>query len=383
VSQRSAILPFLLMALALPAVCRQKPDSFEALAQQASAARESDRVDEAITLYKKALALKPEWAEGLWYLGTLEYDKDHFPPARDLFESFVAVVPNSGQGWAMMGLCEARLKHYPVALKALEHGRRLGLGPNADFARVVNFQTALVLNRLGMPDPAAKLLEGIAAKVEGGNGVNGQKGRVLADTPLVDAIGLVALRYPLMPDEVPAAQSALIHQAGLAQVLVAVREYADAAPAFRALVEAYPRERGVHYMYGCLLLHSDSPEAAEEFKKELAIRPQDADSRIQLAFAYLRDGDYKQGLVYAEKAVLLVPGNFAAHLVLGRLLLESGPASRAVAELQKSVQLAPNSADAHFALASGYAQVGRAAEARREQAEFKRLKALADAAPAK
>ena len=340
-------------------------------------------MDEAIALYRKALALKPDWAEGLWYLGTLEYDKDHFSPARDLFESFVALEAKAGQGWAMLGLCEARLKHYEVALKTLEHGRRLGLGPNRDFARVVNFQTALLLNRLGFPDPAAKLLEGIAAQVEGGNGVNGQKGRVLADQPLVDAIGLAALRYPLMPDEVPAASLALVHQAGLAQALVAVREYADAAPVFRALVEAYPRERGVHYMYGCLLLHSDSPEAAEEFKKELAIRPQDADSRVQLAFSYLRDGDYKQGLVYAEKAVLLVPGNFAAHLVLGRLLLELDQVPRAVLELQKSVKLAPNSADAHFALASGYAQAGRAAEARHEQEEFKRLKALTDPAPAK
>ncbi|MDR3718026.1 MAG: tetratricopeptide repeat protein [Bryobacteraceae bacterium] len=369
--------------MARPAVCGQSRDSFESLAQRASEARENDRLDEAIALYRKALALKPEWPEGLWHLGTLEYDEDRLSPARDLFESFVALEPKAGQGWAMLGLCEARLKHYPVALKALEHGRRLGLGPNRDFVRVVNFQTALLFNRQGFPDAAAKLLEGIAALVEGGGGVGGKKGLVLADKPLVDAIGLVALRYPLMPDEVPASKAALIHQAGLAQARLAVREYADAEPAFRELVAAYPNERGVHYMYGCLLLHGDSPEAAEEFKKELAIRPEDADSMVQLAFLYLRHGDYKQGIIYAEKAVTLVPGNFAAHMVFGSILLELEEFARALPELEKAVKLAPNSVDAHFALARGYAQSGREADARREQDEFQRLRALRDQLPAK
>lgn len=374
-SWRSAIVPFLSFALAYPAVSRQSGDSFERLSEKAAAARESDRIEEAVTLYRQALRVKPEWPEGLWHLGTLEYDRDRFSSARDVFDKFVAVQPATGQGWAMLGLCEVRLKHYQAALKALERGRRLGVGPNRDFARVVNFQAALLLNRFGFPDAAAKLLEGIAALVEGSGGVGGKKGLAMADTKLVDAIGLVALRYPLMPDEVPAAKSPLIRQAGLAQSLFAVREFADAEPAFRALVAKYPKERGVHYMYGCLLLHSDSPEAAGEFKKELAVHPDDADSRVQLAFWSLRNGEYKEGLIHAEKAVLLVPENFAAHLVLGRLLLELDHVARAVTELERSVKLAPNSAEAHFALARGYTLSGRGAEARAEQEEFKRLKA--------
>ena len=372
-----------LCACTLAILRGQSNGSFESLAQRANAALETDRVEEAIRLYTQALAVKPDWPEGLWHLGTLEYDRDRFASARDSFKKFVALQPSAGQGWAMLGLCEVKLKSYREAFKAIERGRSLGLGPNREFNQAVKFQAGLLLNKFGYPDAGMKLLEGIAAQVEGGAGVDGKKGLVLTNTAIVDAIGLVALRYPLMPDEVPASKAMLVHQAGLAQSLVAVREYADAEAAFRGFVQTYPNERGVHYMYGVLLLHSDDPQAAEEFKKELELFPDDADSMIQLAFWYLRNAEPQTGLRYAESALKLVPGNFAAYLVLGRLLLGLDRAPDAVTKLEKAAQLAPNSADVHFALASAYSRLGRAEDARREQAEFKRLRSLQEKPAAK
>ena len=52
--------------------------SFDALAKKAEAAKEAGRYDEAIELYRKALALKPEWVEGRFALGTMLYDSDRF-----------------------------------------------------------------------------------------------------------------------------------------------------------------------------------------------------------------------------------------------------------------------------------------------------------------
>ena len=53
---------------------------------------------------------------------------------------------------------------------------------------------------------------------------------------------------------------------------------------------------------------------------------------------------------------------------------------QALAELRTAVKLAPGSPDAHFALSRALAQAGHDAEAKRERAEFERLKALVDAA---
>src|SRR5215470_6880110 len=57
------------------------PATFETLVKSATAARESGRPDEAIRDYKQALEIRPEWSEGWWQLGTLQYDNDHYAEA--------------------------------------------------------------------------------------------------------------------------------------------------------------------------------------------------------------------------------------------------------------------------------------------------------------
>ena len=56
-------------------------DRFEGLARQATAAREEGRTEEAIHYYEGALQLKPDWIDGLWYLGTLYADAGRYRDA--------------------------------------------------------------------------------------------------------------------------------------------------------------------------------------------------------------------------------------------------------------------------------------------------------------
>ena len=57
----------------------------ERLETRAEAARAAGRLDEAVALYREALAASPRWAEGLWALGTIVYDQDRFAECRDVF----------------------------------------------------------------------------------------------------------------------------------------------------------------------------------------------------------------------------------------------------------------------------------------------------------
>ena len=45
------------------------PPSFATLSRQADAARDAKQLEKALTLYQRALKLKPDWDEGLWNLG--------------------------------------------------------------------------------------------------------------------------------------------------------------------------------------------------------------------------------------------------------------------------------------------------------------------------
>ena len=54
-----------------PAAGQTAPPTFQALAKQADAARDSKQLEKAVTLYRQALKLKPDWDEGLWNLGSM------------------------------------------------------------------------------------------------------------------------------------------------------------------------------------------------------------------------------------------------------------------------------------------------------------------------
>ena len=85
------------------------PAAFDALRRQAEEARAAGRVDEAVALYKRAVALQPSWTEGYWYLGTIYYDRDRHAECRDAFTRVVQRQPENGAAWAFRGLCEFRL----------------------------------------------------------------------------------------------------------------------------------------------------------------------------------------------------------------------------------------------------------------------------------
>src|ERR1019366_7181041 len=69
-------------------------------------ARDENRDDAAIDSYRQALKLKPEWDEGLWYLGTLLYEKENYFEACTVLRGFLARNQENAYGWALLGLSE-------------------------------------------------------------------------------------------------------------------------------------------------------------------------------------------------------------------------------------------------------------------------------------
>ncbi|MGA2098860.1 MAG: hypothetical protein ABSH39_21420, partial [Candidatus Acidiferrum sp.] len=69
---------------------------FKVLAEQAEQASKQNRLDDAASLYRKALALRPAWTEGWWSLGTIEYDRDNYAKAAGDFEKVIALDAKDG-----------------------------------------------------------------------------------------------------------------------------------------------------------------------------------------------------------------------------------------------------------------------------------------------
>jgi tetratricopeptide (TPR) repeat protein len=331
-----------------------------ALMKQAAAATAERKLDEALALYAKAVRLQPSLTEAHWYLGVLNYDLDRYEPARNAFRRVIELSPEKGEAWTLKGLCEFQLKNYESALTDLVSGRRFGFGGNPEIVSVARYHLAVLLTRFEEFDQSAKLLSEFAHE---GN-----------DTPrVIEAMGIATLRMPLLPSEVPGARREIVMMAGRATFYSGARLVAAAEKAFEELVTRFPETPHVHYAFGSFLVNEQADRALEEFKEELKVSQRHPLAKLQIAYEYIRRGEWDAARVWAEQAVAEAPTNFPARKAYGQVLLESGDLEGAITQLEAGVKLAPESPPLRFTLASAYRRAGRAADAAREQAEFTRL----------
>ena len=333
---------------------------FDDLAARAAASRDSGQLQEALTLYRKALTARPDWDEGRWYVATLLYELDRFAEAKNAFADVLRREPAHAGAHGLKGLCEFELRQYDTALADLLQARLMGVAKSTGIATAVSYHAAILLTRAADFEVANQLLTEFA-----GDGT---------DTPQVlEAFGLTVLRMPVLPSELSEGARELVQLAGRAGYAMAARHVEAARTALDELVTRYPETPNVHYARAVFFLTEDPARALDEFRRELEISPSHVPSRLQMAFEYLKRGEAAQALPVAVEAAKLAPEHFATRLALGQVLLEMNEIPRAIPELEAAARLAPGSPQAHFMLARAYTRAGRKVDAARARAEFTRL----------
>ena len=329
--------------------------TFDELAAQATAAREANKTAQAIELYQKALQLKPAWKEGWWFLGTLAYDIDQYKTGARAFSEFVKLEDKAAPGWAFLGLCEFETGEYQRALEHSRRGLEIATGLDPQVEQVLRFHEALLLTRLGLFDQAMPRYMVFVR-------------RGMHDPALVAGVGLTALRRPLLPTEIPAAQQPLIAAAGQTACFWMTGDATRTAPAFQALIKTYPAEPGVHALYASYLLSSrPAEEAMVELRRELEVSPKSADARAMIALLMVRAGAQSAALPYAKQAAEDGPTSPMAQYTYGLILASTGDLREAIARLETAEKLDPAGIEYHIGLAGAYSKAGRHAEARRER----------------
>jgi tetratricopeptide (TPR) repeat protein len=338
----------------------QSSAKFDGLVRDAAAAREGKQLDKAIDLYKQALAIRPSWDEGQWNLGTVLYEVERFAEARDAFRRVTAAHPDHGTAWALKGLCEFRLQNYDAALEDLAQARRLPITGGQEVLDVARYHAGILLTRAGQFDQALMILNEFATQ---GN-----------ETPgVIEAMGLAVLRMPMLPADLPGTKRELVLMAGRARYFQASRHRAGARNAYELLISRYPDTPNTHYAYGVFLLAEEPDRAIEVLERELKVSPQNVYAKLQIAFAYIRKGDYEKALPWARDGAAEAPTDYVAHHAYGQALLETGDVAGALIELEAGVKLAPDSPIMHFVLAKAYRRAGRQEDAEKAQQAFLRL----------
>jgi tetratricopeptide (TPR) repeat protein len=355
------LLTLALLAHSLPAQSQSSTTRFDDVAKRAAEARDADRLDEAVAFYRKALALRPSWAEGWWSVGMIEYDRSNYAAAARAFRQFLPLAPKDGTARVMLGLCEFELGQDQAALQHLEEGKDLGISTNPQLRLVLLYHDGLLLLRAGKFKAAQASLSALCRQEMQGE-------------EALRYLGLAVLRVPLK--EAPAGGTpgaAIVLRVGHAACLTSAKRYDEARQEYSALTQEYPDYPNIHYAYGRYFVDVDNaPAGIEEFKLELKNHPNDVNSRLEIAAAEYKL-DSAAGVPYAEEAVRLNPRMPFAHYMLGLLYLDTDNYKKAIPELEFAQKVFPKDAKLYFALGSAYSRAGRKQEAERARTAFERL----------
>lgn len=334
---------------------------FESLSHQAEEARDAKRLNEALTLYKRALKLRPNWEDGWWNAGNIAYDLDKYSECASDFRRLAALKPDLAPAWTLKGLCEYQLRDYDTALKSLTRVQRLRFPGDQELSNAARLHLALVLTKLGYFEKAIVLLFDVAA--------------IEQKIPeLVVAAGIAGLRKRWIPPEVPESDKDKVFKLGDAMATVMCRDYKIAIEKFEIAIGDYPNDPEIHYRFGAFLLGNHPDRGLQEIKKALDLESSHVPALLALTKIYLKRNELQTALAYAREAVKLSPGDFDTHVALGQVLLATGNTAGAVRELEVGAKLAPGSPEVHYNLGSAYGRMGRKADAAREREESKRLR---------
>ena len=262
-SRAARLVPAIALAvLCLAAGARVSAQSgFDALAKSAATAREAGNIPEALRDYRAAVTVHPDWQEGWWYLGTLEYDFDHYREAIPAFEKLLALDPQNSAAWAFLGLSEFQTRDYDGALKHLLKSQPLNSADDPELVRVARYHVALLEIRAAQFDDATStLVDELNVKYSG---------------QLAFALGLASLRVPLLPAEIDPSREALLRSAGEAAASLRRNDSARATRVYDELVHRNPELPYLHYNYGLALEAAGKrSEALEQLQEEVKLSPQ-------------------------------------------------------------------------------------------------------------
>jgi predicted Zn-dependent protease len=334
--------------------------SFEQVSQAADRARDENRDDDAIKLYRQSLDLKPRWQEGRWYLSTLLYQKERFVEAQEQLRRFVADNPQTGPGWGLLGMSEFQTREYARSLDHLQHAMSLGLADRKEMAQSVFYFVAVLRNRFEQYSDSMNLLMAIVKA--------GQPSDLF-----IDPLGLSALRLPFLPAEIPGDRRELVRLAGQATLAIDAQRQDEAEKLFTEMLAKYPDEPGVHFLYGAYLMDQRPENGMKQMRRELEISPSNVPARLRMAEQYLKEEKSADALQLAQQAVALEPSSSSARLILGEALLATGDSVEGIAELEKARDQAPDRVRTHWDLLRAYTAAGRPEDAKREKEAIEKL----------
>ena len=300
-------------------VLRQEPGNVAALSNLGVIYSRTNRADQAISVYRRALQLSPDDKPILLNLGLVYLRQEDHARALPLFARVVTMDPQNLQARQLLAVCRAYAGQVSPAIRDLE-----ALRASAPRDENVLFLLGFVYLKSNEPEKAKVVFE-----------------------QMFEAAGPVRADFLLGKAYYEAAQ------------------FPKAEDSFLKVVQADPGFPGVHLELGKVYISlRRTDDAIREFELVLKAAPEDPDASYFLGGVLVQEGRFAEGIPHLERARRAKPDFWAPYFYLGKAKLRLDQPAEAVTLLQRAVKLNADDASASYLLGRALQACGREAEAR-------------------
>lgn len=289
--------------------------------------------------FQNILKVNPENASALFYLASIEEWTGNLEEAERIFKRLLAISPNYldvhnhlGVIYHKKGKLDMAMKEFELALKQAEYSE-------------VYYNLSVVYRLKGHHDKAVKAAQmAVDMDPKYADAIN-QLGQLAFDQcALEKALEYFQHTLRIEPKHLEANNNlgVLFHRLG--------RED-EAMNAFEQVLSIDPNSAEAYNNLGSIYLTKGLYDQAKEaFKQAIRLKPDYLEGIINLGTAHFHKGDYTDARAYYLKAIELEPENEEAWKHLGLLFLAKGEFENAYNALENAVKKGEDSAELYFNL---------------------------------
>jgi tetratricopeptide (TPR) repeat protein len=345
-----------------------------------------DRIGEAETQYKAALAADPSSPEAPLALGRFFLRFRRTAEARAQFDALAQRLPDDAR--VRVGLGDLAMGDGDVARARAEYEKAAALDPKLAVAWVGQSRVALEQQRWKDALADADKALALDANVADGHLQRGFALWKLKDTPgalkemeaartnsgnlkVNVAVGSVLLEQGDLAGAETALTSALRVEPSnpeanftMARVHAARSEWTSAVESMRAALDRVPGRASYHYEMG--LIYRDAkklPEAIEEWKTAVKLNPNYAEAQEAIGAAYQEGQRFDDAIVAYQAAYKADPSRSALLVAMGDCNAQTNRWSEAVTHYQQALRADPKLKGVAYRIARAYAEQGDIARA--------------------
>jgi len=381
-----------------------RPEFPEAQFQKGSALLSLNRLDEAETAFRAAIALKKNWSLPYSALGALLMRRERDADAEQFLRQALTIDPQDGLALRM--LADVRLRAGD-AKQALEFAKRATAIPEAPSSAWVGLALAqkangdkagakTILDQVLTDDP-----QNIAALIERADLLASDKqfeaaitdlktaARKQPDNKLIASRLADALQKAGKPDEALAVAKAahldVQQQSANSNGVTGTPEDIEAAnsddpavarKALEKLLEKNPRSAMLLARLGASYRTDNPARSLEYYRQAAEIKPDAPEIALGYAAALVQARRFDDAAAILRRVVRVDPQNYAAHANLATALYEAKHYSEAVPEYEWILAAKPEATVAHYFIATAHDYLGEYPEA---LASYEKFLAVADA----